>query len=174
MPLYVARSLADADRPVSIPRPVPGETAMRLTTYTDYTLRVLIRLAVRPHQLTTIADIAESYGISENHLTKVVHQLGIAGYIETVRGRNGGIRLLKEPREINVGEIVRRTEPDFDLVPCFNTSDACVIEPACILKGVLDQARGAFLAVLDRCTLADLVRPQRKLATLLNLQPGPV
>lgn len=147
---------------------------MRLTTYTDYTLRVLICLAVRPHQLTTIADIAESYGISENHLTKVVHQLGIAGYIETVRGRNGGIRLLKEPREINVGEIVRRTEPDFDLVPCFNTSDVCVIEPACILKGVLDQARGVFLAVLDRCSLADLVRPQRKLATLLNLQPGPV
>ena len=145
---------------------------MRLTTYTDYTLRVLIRLSVRPHHLTTIADIAESYGISENHLMKVVHQLGVAGYIETVRGRNGGIRLLKEPREINVGEIVRRTEPDFDLVPCFNTSDACVIEPVCILKGALDQARGAFLAVLDRFTLADLARPQRKLATLLNVQTG--
>ena len=147
---------------------------MRLTTYTDYTLRVLIRLAVRPHHLTTIADIAESYGISENHLTKVVHQLGIAGYIETVRGRNGGIRVLKEPREINVGEIVRRTEPDLDLVPCFNASGACVIERACILKGALDEALDAFLAVLDRYTLADLVRPQRKLATLLNVQPGPV
>jgi Rrf2 family nitric oxide-sensitive transcriptional repressor len=147
---------------------------MRLTTYTDYTLRVLIRLSVRSHHLTTIADIAESYGISENHLTKVVHQLGVAGYIETVRGRNGGIRLLKEPREINVGEIVRRTEPDFDLVPCFNTSGACVIEPACMLKDSLDQARGAFLAVLDRYTLADLVRPRRKLATLLNVQPEPV
>jgi Rrf2 family transcriptional regulator, nitric oxide-sensitive transcriptional repressor len=147
---------------------------MRLTTYTDYTLRVLIRLSVRPHHLTTIADIAQSYGISENHLTKVVHQLGIAGYIETVRGRNGGIRLIKEPREINVGEIVRRTEPDLDLVPCFNASGACVIERACILKGALDEALDAFLAVLDRYTLADLVRPQRKLATLLNVQPGPV
>jgi len=147
---------------------------MRLTTYTDYTLRVLIRLSVRPHHLTTIADIAESYGISENHLMKVVHQLGVAGYIETVRGRNGGIRLLKEPRDINVGEIVRRTEPDFDLVPCFNASGACVIESACILKDSLDQARGAFLAVLDRYTLADLVRPRRKLATLLNVKPGPV
>jgi Rrf2 family nitric oxide-sensitive transcriptional repressor len=163
MPLHVARSLAAADRPVSIFRPAPGETAMRLTTYTDYTLRVLILLSVRPHLLTTIADIAESYGISENHLTKMVHELVLAGDIETVRGSNGGIRLLRKPSEIDVGEIVRRTEPDFDLVPCFNTSDACVIEPACILKGVR-----------DRCTLADLVRPQRKLATLLNLQPGPV
>jgi Rrf2 family nitric oxide-sensitive transcriptional repressor len=147
---------------------------MRLTTYTDYTLRVLIHLSVRPHHLTTIADIATSYGISANHLMKVVHQLGVAGYIETVRGRNGGIRLLQEPREINVGEIVRQTEPDFDLVPCFNTFGACVIEPACILKDSLDQARGAFLAVLDRYTLADLVRPRRKLATLLNVQPGPI
>jgi Rrf2 family protein len=81
---------------------------MRLTTYTDYTLRVLIRLAVRPRDLTTIAAIPDSYGISENHLTKVVHKLGVAGYIETVRGRNGGIRLLKRPGDINVGEIVRR------------------------------------------------------------------
>jgi Rrf2 family protein len=97
------------------------EIAMRLTTYTDYTLRVLVRLAVRPRALTTIAEIASSYGISENHLTKVVHKLGVAGYIETVRGRNGGIRLLKKPGEINIGEIVRRAEPDFELVPCFQS-----------------------------------------------------
>ena len=147
---------------------------MRLKTYTDYTLRVLIRLAVQPEGLTTIAEIAENYGISENHLMKVVHQLGVAGYVETVRGRNGGIRLAQSPADINIGEIVRRTEPDLDLVPCFNASGACIIEPACILKGALDEALDAFLAVLDRYTLADLVRPQRKLATLLNVQPGPV
>ena len=147
---------------------------MRLTTYTDYALRVLIHLAVQPQHLTTIADIAESYGISENHLMKVVHQLGLAGYIETVRGRNGGIRLLKEPREINVGEIVRRMEPDFYLAPCFNASGSCVIEPACILKDALGQARDAFLAVLDRYTLADLVMPRRELAALLNVQPRPL
>ena len=91
-----------------------------------------------------------------------------------MRGRNGGIRLLKEPREINAGEIVRRMEPDFDLATCFNASGGCVIEPACILKDALGQARDAFLAVLDRYTLADLVTPQRKLATLLNVQPRPL
>ena len=147
---------------------------MRLTTYTDYALRVLIRLAAQPQHLTTIADIAESYGISENHLMKVVHQLGLAGYIETVRGRNGGIRLLKKPGEINAGEIVRRMEPDFYLVTCFNPSGGCVIKPACILKDALGQARDAFLAVLDRYTLADLVTPRRELATLLDVQPRPL
>ena len=147
---------------------------MRLTTYTDYTLRVLIRLAVRPRDLTTIAEIADSYGISENHLTKVVHKLGVAGYIETVRGRNGGIRLLKRPGDINVGEIVRRAEPDFDLVPCFSESSACAIEPACILRDALTDARDAFLAALERYTLADLVAPRRKLVALLNPQPRPL
>ena len=146
---------------------------MRLTTYTDYALRVLISLAVQPQHLTTIADIAASYDISENHLMKVVHQLGLAGFIETVRGRNGGIRLLKKSGEINVGEIVRRMEPDFDMATCFNVSGGCVIEPACALKGVLAQARDAFLAVLDRVTLAELVAPQRKLATLLDIKPKP-
>jgi len=147
---------------------------MRLTTYTDYTLRVLIRLAVRPRDLTTIAEIADSYGISENHLTKVVHKLGVAGYIETVRGRNGGIRLLKRPGDINIGEVVRRAEPDFDLVPCFAESSACSIEPACVLKDALADARDAFIAALERYTLADLVTPRRKLTALLIPQPRPL
>jgi Rrf2 family nitric oxide-sensitive transcriptional repressor len=159
---------------VSFSRPAFRKIVMRLTIYTDYTLRVLIQLAVRPHDLTTIAEIADSYGISENHLMKVVHQLGVAGYIETVRGRNGGIRLLKRPDDINIGEIVRRMEPDFDLVPCFNASDACVIEPACVLKDALGEARDAFLAALERHTLADLVAPRRKLAALLKPQPRPL
>jgi Rrf2 family nitric oxide-sensitive transcriptional repressor len=142
---------------------------MRLTTYTDYTLRVLIQLALSPRDLTTIAEIADSYGISENHLTKVVHRLGIAGYIETVRGRNGGIRLLKKPDDINIGEVVRRMEPDFDLVPCFNTSDSCVIETACVLRGALGKARDAFLAALASYTVADLIAPKRKLTALLAM-----
>jgi Rrf2 family nitric oxide-sensitive transcriptional repressor len=147
---------------------------MRLKTYTDYTLRVLIRLAVQPEGLTTIAQIAENYEISENHLMKVVHQLGVAGYIEAVRGRNGGIRLAKSPADINVGEIVRHMEPDLDIVPCFNASSACIIEPACILKGALDEALDAFLDVLDHYTLADLVTPRRKLAALLKAKPRPL
>jgi Rrf2 family nitric oxide-sensitive transcriptional repressor len=146
---------------------------MRLTTYTDYTLRVLTRLAVRPRELATIADIACSYGISSNHLMKVVHRLGIAGYVETVRGRNGGIRLLRKPADINIGEVVRRMEPDFNLVPCFNASNSCVIEPACVLKGALGEARDAFLAVLERYTLADLVASRRKLAVLLEHEARP-
>ena len=140
---------------------------MRLTTYTDYTLRVLIRLAVRPRDLTRLAELADSFGISESHLTKIVHKLGVADYIETVRGRNCGIRLLKRPGEINVGEIVRRTEPDFDLMPCFTESRACAIEPACVLKDALADARDAFVTSLQRYTLADLVTPRRKLTALL-------
>jgi Rrf2 family nitric oxide-sensitive transcriptional repressor len=146
---------------------------MRLTTHTDYALRVLIHLAVRPQHLTTIADIAKSYGISENHLMKVGYQLGLAGYIETVRGRHGGIRLVKEPREINAGEIIRHMEPDFYLAPCFKACGSCVIEPACILKDALGQALDAFLAVLDRYTLADLVMSHHKLSALLKAQPRP-
>ena len=147
---------------------------MRLTTYTDYALRVLIHLAVRPQRFTTIADIAESYGVSENHLMKVGYQLGLAGYIETLRGRNGGIRLLKEPREINVGEVIRRMEPDFDLAPCFKACGSCVIEPACILRDALGQARDAFFVVLDGYTLAELVAPQHKLAALLDIKRKPL
>jgi Rrf2 family nitric oxide-sensitive transcriptional repressor len=96
-----------------------GGTAMRLTAYTDYSLRVLMRLALRPQELTTIADIARAYRISEHHLMKVVHQLGRAGYIETVRGRGGGLRLARDPTAIWLGDVVRRTEPDLDLVECF-------------------------------------------------------
>jgi Rrf2 family nitric oxide-sensitive transcriptional repressor len=146
---------------------------MRLTAYTDYALRVLIRLALQPERLTTIADIAKGYGISENHLMKVVHQLGVAGMIDTVRGRNGGLRLRKPPAAISVGQVVRLMEPDMDIVPCFNDASACVIEPACLLKGVLTEARDAFLTVLDRYTLADIAKPRRRLSALLPFEPRP-
>jgi Rrf2 family nitric oxide-sensitive transcriptional repressor len=141
---------------------------MRLTTHTDYALRVLIRLALQPQELVTIAEIARFYRISENHLMKVVHQLGIAGYVETVRGHGGGLRLAQSPATIVVGDVVRRTEPDLRLVECFRVPGSCVIEPACALSGLLGAALDAFLAVLDRHTLADLVRERGPLAELLN------
>ena len=142
---------------------------MRLTTYTDYTLRTLIYLALEPERLARIAEIAKAYGISENHLMKVVHQLGVAGYVETIRGKNGGLRLAVRPEAINLGAVVRRVEPDLDVVPCFSPSGTCRIRPVCALKGVLGDALGAFLAVLDRYTLADLVAPRKELAGLLGV-----
>ena len=126
---------------------------MRLTAFSDYTLRTLICLAVRGP--STIGEISGLYGISEAHLTKVVHRLGQAGDVETVRGRNGGIRLAKPPERINAGAVVRRTE-DMALVPCFEDGP-CLISPACVLRDILREALEAFLGVLDRYTLADLV-----------------
>lgn len=145
---------------------------MRLTAYTDYSLRVLIRLALRPGSLATIGEIARIYAVSEHHLMKVVHQLGLAGYVETVRGRGGGLRLAKNPEDINVGEVVRRMEPDFGIVACFRGSGSCAIEPACVLAEALDQALAAFMAVLDRYTLADLIRRPSQLLALLKMRPA--
>ncbi len=142
---------------------------MRLTAYTDYALRVLMRLALRPGELATIAGIAREYRISEHHLMKIVHQLGRAGYIETVRGRGGGLRLARDPAEIVLGEVVRRTEPDLGLVECFRSSGTCSIEAACELSAVLGKALQAFLAVLDRCTLADLLGKRPSLERLLRI-----
>lgn len=144
---------------------------MRLTTHTDYSLRVLIRLALRPQKLATIAEIAQVYGISEHHLMKVVHQLGLAGYVQTVRGHGGGLRLAKDPRQINVGEVVRRMEPDFGLVACFRESGVCTIESACVLAGALKQAVAAFIDVLDSYTLADLIAKRSQLSMLLKIKP---
>ncbi len=146
-----------------------GIRAVRLTTYTDYSLRVLIRLALRPDELTTISEIARAYGISEHHLMKVVHQLGIAGYVETVRGHGGGLRLAKNAADIVIGDLVRGTEPDLHLVECFHTPRACTIEPACVLSHALAEALAAFLDVLDTYTLADLVEQPKSLAGLLKI-----
>lgn len=145
---------------------------MRLTTYTDYTLRTLMYLAVNTDRHATIAEIAKAYHISEAHLMKVVHQLGVAGEIETIRGRNGGMRLAKPLESINLGAIVRRTEADMELVPCFDTTELCTIGRACTLRTVLRDALAAFLAVLDQYTLADLVAPRRRLAALLGIEPS--
>jgi Rrf2 family nitric oxide-sensitive transcriptional repressor len=125
---------------------------MRLTAFSDYSLRTLICLAVRGQ--STIAEISRLYGISEAHLNKVIHQLGVAGDIETIRGRGGGVRLARPPETINAGTVVRRTEA-LALVTCLE-GGACLIASACMLQTALKEALAAFLAVLDRYTIADL------------------
>lgn len=131
---------------------------MQLTLHTDYSLRVLIYLAERGDELATISEVAEFYDISRNHLVKVVHHLAGEGFILTTRGKNGGMRLARAPEEISVGHVVRRMEPNFDIVECFNSeSRACTVAPLCALKGVLYQAGEAFLGLLDRYTLADAI-----------------
>ena len=134
---------------------------MRLTIYTDYSLRTLMYLGFNQDRLVTINDIAEMHGISKNHLMKVVHQLGLSGIVETVRGRNGGLRLNKVPEEINIGEVVRHTENDFYMAECFDAeSKGCAYAPACALKGALSSATAAYLAVLDDLTLSDLIKKE--------------
>lgn len=146
---------------------------MRLTTYTDYTLRVLMYVAARPERVATIGEIASAYGISRNHLMKVVNQLGSWGLLANVRGKGGGMRLGRPAASIILGEVIRRSEPDLALVPCFQPVDGpCVIRPACNLRHALDEARDAFLAVLDRYTLADLVANRSALWELLDRGPG--
>lgn len=145
---------------------------MRLTLFTDYALRVLMFLALKRGELATIREIAERYRISENHLMKVVHQLGKDGFVETVRGRQGGIALARSPAEINIGGIVRRYEDDLRLVECFDRkTNTCPIAGACSLTGVFDDALRAFLNALDRKTLADILKSSPSIARRLSLTP---
>jgi Rrf2 family nitric oxide-sensitive transcriptional repressor len=146
------------------------EQAMRLTVYTDYALRVLMYLAVKEDGLATIDEIAKRYSISRNHLMKVVHQLGVAGYIETVRGRGGGLRLAKPAEAIGLGEVVRYTEPDMAIASCFKPVDApCAIRQCCVLRRALEKARDAFVGVLEGYTLNDLVQPRGRLLRTLGI-----
>lgn len=133
---------------------------MKLTIYTDYSLRVLLYLASKPDVTATITEITEYYDISRNHLVKVVHNLGIHEFIITSRGKNGGIRLARPAEEIRLSDVVRKTEPDMDLLECFNPkTDNCVISPTCRLKSMLYEGRSAFMAVLEKNTLADAAKP---------------
>ncbi len=172
---------------------------MKLTNYSDYALRSLIYLAVKPEPqvLANISDIAESYQISKSHLTKIIHQLGQLGYIETIRGKNGGIRLASAPEDINLGVLIKQIEPDFALVECFaatvptldnveqsglpiklidptasnsslRTKQGCVISPVCRLKGVFFEALSAFVNVLEGYTLADIITNKVELAEILS------
>lgn len=141
---------------------------MRLTVFSDYTLRVLMYLALDRTRLATIPEIAIAYGISENHLMKVVHQLARAGIVETVRGKGGGIRLARAPREIRLGEIVRASEGDAPIVECLSGDpQACRITSSCRLKGILVSAFEALYDSLDEHTLADLVEGPRALKQVL-------
>lgn len=148
---------------------------MRLTDYTDYSLRVMLYLAIKRDALVTIQEISDAYGISKNHLMKIVQQLGELGWVETIRGRNGGLRIAESSFGLTVGEVVRATEHDFALVGCFDSDRgahrACVIEPQCKLKHVLDAARRAFLAELDSHTIGEIAQPAAPLASLLGIVP---
>ncbi|MDZ7789527.1 MAG: Rrf2 family transcriptional regulator [Xanthomonadales bacterium] len=145
---------------------------MRLTQYTDFSLRVLIYLGLHDDRRCTIREISDAYGISRNHLMKVVQQLAAEGFIESVRGVGGGLTLSSDCSCLNVGRIVRAMEPDLGLVECMRPGNECVITPACELTGMLAEARKAFLDVLDRYTLADvLTGPRRReLARLLDIR----
>src|SRR5215472_17379925 len=148
---------------------------MRLTLFTDFALRVLIQAGVNDGRLTTIKDIARSFGISKPHLMKVVNDLSQKGYLETVRGRNGGIRLMSESRHINIGQVVRDTEDQLDVIGCLGRRGYCPIQHICVLRGALRDATETFLAVLDTYSLADLIEPQKvapNWATAKNKRTG--
>jgi Rrf2 family nitric oxide-sensitive transcriptional repressor len=147
---------------------------MRLTLYTDYSLRVLMFAGVKGAKLSTIGEIAEHFDVSKSHLMKVVHRLGQLGYLETVRGKKGGFRLMKRPRDINVGAVVRDIEEELGVVGCLQQSRYCRIEESCVLRRVLRDATTAFLGVLDQYTLEDLLKPGRSLAKLLGVDGAPV
>ncbi|HMO45791.1 MAG TPA: Rrf2 family transcriptional regulator [Rubrivivax sp.] len=141
---------------------------MKLTTFTDYSLRTLMYLAAEPPRRATIAQIADAFGISENHLTKVAHHLGRHGWLANVRGKGGGLQLALAPAQIGVGAVVRLTEGGDGPAACFGAEPSdCAIGAVCRLRGVLDEALRAFYAVLDRYTVADLARDPQALARLL-------
>jgi Rrf2 family transcriptional regulator, nitric oxide-sensitive transcriptional repressor len=143
---------------------------MRLTLYTDYALRVLMFAAAKGDALSTIAEIVDRFDISRGHVMKVVHRLGQQGYLETIRGKGGGIRLARKPAQINVGAVVRDMEEELDVIGCLESEGYCRIEQCCVLKSALRDATNAFLSTLDQYTLEDLVRPRRALTRLLGIE----
>jgi Rrf2 family transcriptional regulator, nitric oxide-sensitive transcriptional repressor len=173
--MLAARAFKPHKEPgAALPAAGPGltEKKMRLTLHTDYALRALIQVALGGRELTTIAQIARSFGISQQHLMKVVNDLGQKGYVETVRGRKGGIRLSRDARDINIGKVVRDTEDKLEVIGCLERRGYCRIERVCVLRGALHDAGKAFLAVLDGYTLADLIRPHKALSSLLLQRPA--
>lgn len=145
---------------------------MRLTTFSDYSLRVLMYLALQDDRLATIQEIATAYDISESHLMKVVHQLARSGVVETVRGKGGGLRLALEPAQIRLGQVVRQAEGEGPIVECLSGEPSrCRIAPVCRLPGVLMRAFNALYAELDRYTLADLMSEPGEFKRVLVLHP---
>jgi len=154
-----------------------GERGMQLTLHTDYALRVLIYLAQKDGELATISEITDFYHISRNHLVKVVHHLAQENFIHTTRGKHGGMRLARAASLIPIGQVVRRMEPNFDIVECFNNSNQpCTVTPICALKEVLHRAISEFLALLDQFTVADAIAQNQtteQVFAVIQPQNGP-
>lgn len=145
---------------------------MKLTAFTDYSLRVLMYSAMEPMRRATIAEVATSYGVPENHLTKVVHFLGLQGWLATMRGKGGGMQLGMEAHRIVVGRVVRVSEGESVPAECFGKDPhRCVISSVCRMRTALKEANDAFYAALDRYTLADLLVSRQDLAQILSPQP---
>jgi len=143
---------------------------MQLTQYTDYSLRVLLFLGLHPDRRCTITEISDAFDINRNHLVKVVHNLSSSGWIRTIRGKSGGMVLAFPPEQINIGAVIRHTEPHFNLLECFDYEEnTCVISPACALRHALYKARKAFLDVLDSYTMADVLRKPDDIIQLLEM-----
>jgi Rrf2 family transcriptional regulator, nitric oxide-sensitive transcriptional repressor len=133
---------------------------MRLARMTDYAIRLLMYVAQRPDRLCTIGEVAAAYDISQTHLMKITHQLALGGWLETTRGKGGGIRLARPPAEIALGDVVRTMEPDFFIVECFSSGHSCMLHGSCELTGVMDGALRSFMEHLDGFTLADVLPPK--------------
>ena len=138
---------------------------MQLTRHTDYSLRVLIYLALNPGRLVTISEVAETFNVSRNHMVKVVHQLSTLEYIKSIRGHGGGIELAQDAADIVVGDIIRHTENRLDVINC--QEPICPIMPVCLLKGARNEATAAFLTVLDAYTVAELISNKTNLKKLI-------
>ncbi len=136
---------------------------MQLTLYTDYSFRVLLYLGVNRDRLCTIAEISERCIATQNHLVKVVHNLGREGYIQTMRGRTGGIRLKKEPEEISLTDIIRCTEVNLNIAECLRENNKCHITSACKIKNIFKEAQNQFIQTLDNYTVADLLKDKAQL-----------
>lgn len=133
---------------------------MQLTSYTDYSLRALLYIGEHRDRLVTVSEISEHYGVSRNHMVKVIHNLGASGYLQTVRGKSGGVRLAKEPEEIKISDVVLLTEPHMDIQECFSQEkNTCPLINDCSLMGVFYKARKGFMSVLEQYTLADMLKP---------------
>jgi len=163
-----------AEQAVAVRRPFTLGVAMRLTRFTDNALRALLYLALEPDRVPTVGEVARRMGMSEDHLLKVVQRLSHLGYVKTIRGRNGGMRLAKPADSIVVGQVVRQTEDNLAIVPCFDpTESPCPVAPACGLAPALDEALTAFLTALDRYTVAALIARRLELRRLAQLDaPG--
>jgi Rrf2 family nitric oxide-sensitive transcriptional repressor len=144
-------------------------TNVRLTQHTDYAYRMLIHAALRAPALTTVGEVAEDFHLSATHMNKVAQTLAAHGYLQTVRGRSGGLRLLREPQLIRLGQVARATEPDFQIAPCMAPDGDCPIYEPCVLRGALSEAADAFIAELDKWTLADLVKRKKTLLTVITI-----